>query len=317
MNTPWIEKYRPKDINDVVYHKNIINTLIKLISNKKFLHMIFYGPSGTGKTSTILACAKKIYGENFKSMTLELNGSDDRGIKVIREQIKDFSDYNQIFCKGVKLIILDEVDSMTYDAQSALRRVIENYTHNTRFCLICNYITKLIPAIQSRCITLRFENIDKKTIIKKLKEICNKENVKFNSKGLEVIAENSNGDLRRAINLLQSVYMSTDYISDINVSSLSGDINYQQLGEITNLLIDDTFENIYSYLKQLIDKNTLKLIDIINKSYKIINNLDLSDLQLQTLIIDLAKIEHYLYNESNNNIQLGAFVACFIKLRHI
>ena len=122
---PWIEKYRPKNIKEIIYHDEIRNTLIKLINNNKFPHTIFFGPPGTGKTSTILACAREIYGESFKSMVLELNGSDDRGIKVIREQIKDFSEYNQLFCKGIKLVILDEADSMTYDAQFALRRVIE------------------------------------------------------------------------------------------------------------------------------------------------------------------------------------------------
>ena len=186
---PWIEKYRPNNINDIVYHDDIRNTLKKLISNKKFPHTIFFGPPGTGKTSTILACAKEIYGEGYKTMVLELNGSDDRGIKVIREQIKGFSEYNQLFCRGVKLVILDEADSMTYDAQFALRRVIENYTHNTRFCLICNYISKLIPALQSRCITFRFSNINSDCSLIKLREIINEENIKYDKIGLKTIIE--------------------------------------------------------------------------------------------------------------------------------
>ena len=220
---PWIEKYRPSNIKDIIYHDEIRNTLIKLINNNKFPHTIFFGPPGTGKTSTILACAREIYGESFKSMVLELNGSDDRGIKVIREQIKDFSEYNQLFCKGIKLVILDEADSMTYDAQFALRRVIENYTYNTRFCLICNYISKLIPALQSRCITFRFSNIDNKNAIIKLKEIVKKEKIKYNNKGLNTIMDITKGDMRQSINLLQSVSMAMGCINEDNVFKCSGE----------------------------------------------------------------------------------------------
>ena len=178
-NVPWTEKYRPNELIEIISHDNIINTLDKIINNNKFPNIIFFGPPGTGKTSTIIACAKKIYKNNYKNMVLELNGSDDRGIKIVRELIKDFSEYNQLFCSGVKLVILDEADSMTYDAQFALRRVIENNTYNTRFCLVCNYITKLIPAIISRCITFRFESINKESSYLKIENILKNAAINF------------------------------------------------------------------------------------------------------------------------------------------
>jgi len=177
-NLPWVEKYRPNEIINIISHKEILNTLTNLMDKNNFPHVIFYGPPGTGKTTTILACAKHMYGDSFPNMVLELNGSDDRGINVVREQIKDFSQSemfsNEIFNvnkKKHKLVILDEADSMTYDAQFALRRVIEIYTTTTRFCLICNYSTKIIPSLQSRCITFRFSPIPTLDHIDNIKKI--------------------------------------------------------------------------------------------------------------------------------------------------
>ena len=314
---PWIEKYRPNNINDIVYHDDIRNTLKKLISNKKFPHTIFFGPPGTGKTSTILACAKEIYGEGYKTMVLELNGSDDRGIKVIREQIKGFSEYNQLFCRGVKLVILDEADSMTYDAQFALRRVIENYTHNTRFCLICNYISKLIPALQSRCITFRFSNINSDCSLIKLREIINEENIKYDTNGLKTIIEICKGDMRKCINLLQSVSMATGFVNEINVYKCSGEPTSEVFKNLLNYLTKNSFSEIYSYINNIRLEFSMSLIDLIKRIDKFILNLSLSDNQLSSLIRDLSEIENNLSNGGTDDIQLGSMIACFIKLRYI
>jgi replication factor C subunit 3/5 len=314
---PWIEKYRPNNINDIVYHDDIRNTLKKLISNKKFPHTIFFGPPGTGKTSTILACAKEIYGEGYRTMVLELNGSDDRGIKVIRDQIKGFSEYNQLFCRGVKLVILDEADSMTYDAQFALRRVIENYTHNTRFCLICNYISKLIPALQSRCITFRFSNINSDCSLIKLREIINEENIKYDTNGLKTIIEICKGDMRKCINLLQSVSMATGFVNEINVYKCSGEPTLEVFKNLLNYLTKSSFSEIYSYINNIRLEFSMSLIDLIKRIDKFILNLSLSDNQLSSLIRDLSEIENNLSNGGTDDIQLGSMIACFIKLRYI
>ncbi|SCZ92002.1 BZ3500_MvSof-1268-A1-R1_Chr5-3g08275 [Microbotryum saponariae] len=163
---PWVEKYRPVTLDDVVAHKDIISTIDQFIAKSRVPHLLFYGPPGTGKTSTILAVARKIYDGNEASMRnncLELNASDDRGIDVVREQIKNFastrmSNAGTRDSAGFKLIILDEADQMTSAAQSALRRVIEQYTKNVRFCIICNYVNKIIPAVQSRCTRFRYQS---------------------------------------------------------------------------------------------------------------------------------------------------------------
>jgi len=314
---PWIEKYRPKSINDIIYHDDIINTLKKLISNKKFPHTIFFGPPGTGKTSTILACAKEIYGDGYKSMVLELNGSDDRGIKVIREQIKEFSEYNQLFCRGVKLVILDEADSMTYDAQFALRRVIENYTHNTRFCLICNYISKLILALQSRCITFRFSNIANDIAYLKLKDIIKIERIKYDNNGIKTIIEICKGDLRKCINLLQSVSMATGYINELNVYKCSGEPSAKVFTELLDYLTKYSFVDTYNYLNKIRLEYSMSLIDLVRRIDKFILNLELSDNQLSTLLINLSNIENNLSNGGTDEIQLGSMIACFLNLRYI
>ena len=156
-NLPWVEKYRPKRLEDLISHEDILKTIKRFMDENRLPHLLLYGPPGTGKTSTILACARQLYkGKEFNSMVLELNASDDRGIGVVRNQIMNFASTRTIFSKGFKLIILDEADAMTKDAQNALRRVMEKFTENVRFCLICNYLTKIIPAIQSRCTRFRF-----------------------------------------------------------------------------------------------------------------------------------------------------------------
>lgn len=316
-NIPWIEKYRPKSFKEIISHDEIINTLEKLISCKKFPHTVFFGPPGTGKTSTIISCAKEIYGEKYKTMVLELNGSDDRGIKVVREQIKDFSEYNQLFCKGVKLVILDEADSMTYDAQFALRRVIENYTHNTRFCLICNYITKLIPALQSRCITFRFGNINNDDCKYKLEAILKKESISYNMQGIDAILKISNGDMRKSINLLQSVSMATSKVNEINVYKCAGEPSPIIFNKMLDYLTSNNFKDTYDYINDIRISYGLSLVDLIRRIDKFIFNLELDNNQLCELIKDLSKIEHNLSNEGTDEIQLASMIACFFKLRYI
>ena len=143
---PWVEKYRPKSLDELVSQEDIVSTLNKLIDSNRLPHLLFYGPPGTGKTSTILAATARLFGSKAKAMTLELNASDDRGIGVVRDQIKEFAGTKKLFSSGSKLIILDEADAMTNDAQAALRRVIEKYSANTRFCLICNYVSRYAPS---------------------------------------------------------------------------------------------------------------------------------------------------------------------------
>lgn len=214
---PWVEKYRPKDLTDITAQDHAVNILQKSLKRSSNLpHMLFYGPPGTGKTSTILALAKELYGpELYKSRVLELNASDERGISIVREKVKNFArltisnptkeDLEKYPCPPYKIIILDEADSMTNDAQSALRRTMETYSTVTRFCLICNYITRIIDPLASRCSKFRFKPLNSDSALQRLSYIAKQEDVQYDTpEVLQDILKISNGDLRKAITFLQS-----------------------------------------------------------------------------------------------------------------
>ena len=214
---PWVEKYRPKSIKDVSAQEEVTATLAKSIETRNLPHLLFYGPPGTGKTSTILAIAHELYGQQlYKARILELNASDERGIKVVRDKIKLFAQtavgsndtVNGRPCPPFKLIILDEADSMTSDAQAALRRTMETYSKITRFCLICNYVTRIIEPLASRCAKFRFRPLPKASMEGRLQMIAQGEGLTFKHKNeaavLDTIMTLSGGDMRRAIQLMQS-----------------------------------------------------------------------------------------------------------------
>ncbi|KAK4218746.1 P-loop containing nucleoside triphosphate hydrolase protein [Rhypophila decipiens] len=212
---PWVEKYRPKTLSDVTAQDHTITVLQRTLQATNLPHMLFYGPPGTGKTSTILALAKELYGpELMKSRVLELNASDERGISIVREKVKNFArmqltnppaGYKSRFpCPPFKIIILDEADSMTQDAQSALRRTMETYSKITRFCLICNYVTRIIDPLASRCSKFRFKSLDQGNTRKRLEEIAKLEGVGLEDGAVDALIKSSDGDLRKAITFLQS-----------------------------------------------------------------------------------------------------------------
>ncbi|KEY65195.1 hypothetical protein S7711_08302 [Stachybotrys chartarum IBT 7711] len=212
---PWVEKYRPKSLKDVTAQDHTVHVLQRTLQASNLPHMLFYGPPGTGKTSTVLALAKELYGpEMMKSRVLELNASDERGISIVREKVKNFArmqltnptpSYKQKYpCPPFKIIILDEADSMTQDAQSALRRTMETYSKITRFCLICNYVTRIIDPLASRCSKFRFKSLDQSNAKKRLEDIAEKEGVQLEDGAVDALIKCSEGDLRKAITFLQS-----------------------------------------------------------------------------------------------------------------
>ena len=208
---PWVNKYRPKKLNGIIHQKEVVLMLKNTLETGNLPHLLFYGPPGTGKTSTILALANDLFGpKKYSERTIELNASDERGINIVRKKIITFAKMSignaddNYLCPPYKIIILDEADAMTTEAQSALRKTMEDNSNITRFCFICNYINEIITPISSRCSKFRFLPLDNKSIKNKLLYICKKENLILKDSILDTIINISKGDMRRAIMILQN-----------------------------------------------------------------------------------------------------------------
>jgi replication factor C subunit 3/5 len=314
-NLPWVEKYRPKSIDNIISHAQNIETIKKLLKNGSLPHLLFHGSPGTGKTSTIMALAKEIYGNNIRLMVMKLDASDDRGINSVREEIKGFAEKSNMFQKGVRLIILDEADSMTFDAQFALRRIIEKYSATIRFCLICNYENKIIPAIRSRCANFRFGNIDIKHICIKLKEIVESENLKYENNVLENIARLSKGDLRKAINLLQSISMQSKYITNELCYDTAGIPSNIEIKKILETLSNNKiqFDMCNNIINEII-KNQGYSLSIVLKELimEIINNHDIL-IKMPQIISDLSDLENMVSKSTFGDIYITTLVGIFKK----
>ena len=317
---PWVEKYRPKQINHIISNNENIKILSSMIHNCSLPHLIFHGTSGTGKTSLINAIARELYGNNMNLMVMKLDASDDRGINSVREEIKGFAEKKNMFYKGVKLIILDEADSMTFDAQFALRRIIEKYSENTRFCLICNYENKIIPAIRARCANFRFNCISIPDIIITLEKICKNENLTYTNESLNIIATLSNGDLRKSINLLQSISMKTINITEDIAYESAGLPSSCDIKKILNILYDDNINFIDSYkeLNDIIKNNGYSLAIILKEiTNKIIIDISLFNIvNVSQIFSDLSDLENKISKSTFDDIYISSFISIFKKLNN-
>ncbi|XP_022989996.1 replication factor C subunit 3-like [Cucurbita maxima] len=315
---PWVEKFRPKSLADVAAHRDIVDTIDKLTSENRLPHLLLYGPPGTGKTSTILAVARKLYGANYHKMILELNASDDRGIDVVRQQIQNFVS-TQSFSFGVKpsvkLVLLDEADAMTKDAQFALRRVVEKYTKGTRFTLICNHVNKIIPALQSRCTRFRFAPLDNFHVTERLRYVIEAERLDVSESGLAALVRLCGGDMRKALNIMQSTHMASQHITDEAVYICTGNPMPKDIEQISFWLLNEPFSDSFKRISEIKTRKGLALVDIVREVTMFVFKIKMpSDVRVQ-LINDLADIEYRMSFGCNDKLQLGLLISSFTKAR--
>ena len=249
----WVEKYRPKKISEVVNQKEIKGSLQALLKNQQEMpHLLFSGSAGVGKTTMAICISQEILGKKWKDYTLELNASDERGIGMVRERVKKFSRFAGLDSEiPFKIIILDEADEMTSDAQTALRRIIEDTAKFCRFILIANNISKIINPIQSRCAVFKFSQINEKEIITQLKAVLKKENGKADEKGLKEIAEYAGGDLRHAINLLQTAASTGDITQD-SVKAAAGLTKTNDVEDVLKLAVSGKIQDSRNKMIELV-----------------------------------------------------------------
>ncbi|KAI1289200.1 Replication factor C subunit 4 [Halotydeus destructor] len=318
---PWVEKYRPRTVNDVVYQDEVVSVLRKCLNGSDIPNMLFYGPPGTGKTSAILALAREMFGTLFKERVLELNASDERGISVVRERVKQFSlqtvtskkDANGLTVPKIKLIILDECDSMTSAAQAALRRTMEKESKTTRFCLICNYVSRIIEPIASRCMKFRFKPLQKELTSNKLKDICGKERIKVDDGVVDEVIRISEGDLRKAITIMQSLHRlkstATAELIAINmtdVHNVCGYIPNTYLKKFISTAKEKSVEQLIALSKDFIYEGyaTSQLIVQLHDWTLNDENKDLTETQRAVFCEKIGQVDHQLLTGANEYIQL-------------
>lgn len=326
MNTqlPWAERFRPEKIKDIVSHSHIKTTFDKYLEHKTFPHLLFYGPPGTGKTSTVKAFARQLYGQQYDLMVLEINASEERGIDVVRSKIRDFvitrSNFFNESMSLFKLVILDEADAMTGEAQAMLRRVIEKHTGNARFCLICNYRSRIIEAIQSRCTMFKFTPLSNADIKIKVKDIAKSQNISIDDSGMNMLIKISNGDMRKLLNMYQSISILGEHISADFVAKFLGYPSNDDMEYIESVLHGSDINDNIDKLSKYIPEKSFGLHNIITELTNVVYQKVLDDkLGLNVaskLMSGLADIEINLCSSPNTLIQISAIASVYFEALH-
>ncbi|MEM3987645.1 MAG: replication factor C small subunit [Sulfolobales archaeon] len=306
----WAEKYRPRTLDEVVNQKEVVERLKKFVSEKSIPHMLFAGPPGTGKTTVAHAMAHDLYGDNYRQYLLELNASDERKIEVIRTKVKEFARSKVVGEIPFKMVLLDEADNMTADAQQALRRLMELYSANTRFILTANYPSKIIEPIQSRCAVFRFVALKREDVVSRLLYICQNEKIKCREKAVETIYDISEGDMRKAINVLQAA-AALGEVTEEAIYKVVGLAHPREVREMLQLALAGNFTEARKKLRDLMVTYGLSGLDIVKQVHKEVFSPELKIPEdLKIMIADYAgEVQFRLVEGADDEIQLNAFLA--------
>ena len=309
----WAEKYRPKKLDDIVDQKDIVERLKSFVKSRNVPHCIFAGPPGTGKTTAALCLARDLYGDVYREHMMELNASDERGIDVVRETVKTFARTKSIGEIPFKIMILDESDNMTSDAQQALRRTMERYTETCRFIMCANYSGKIIEPIQSRCAPFRFTYLPREDHDRYLKEIAAKEKVKLVPEGLDAIFEVCGGDLRRAINTLQSAASLDKPVDPKVVYSITGKASPADVQKMLKVAMDGDFLEARKQLRDMIQKYGVAGSDLIRQIHTEIFRGDVPEKWKIKLADIVGEVDYRLVEGADEEVQLSALLAKLVE----
>ncbi len=309
----WIEKFRPRKFEDIIGQEVIVRRIKAFVESKNIPHLLLAGPPGVGKSTIALVIAKELFGENWRDNFLELNASNDRGIDVVRNTIKDFARTKSIGNAPFKIILLDESDSLTRDAQQALRRTMEQYSSTCRFVLSCNYSSRILDPIQSRCTIFRFKPLSKEEINKIIDRISKEEKLKVDEKARDALVYVSSGDARRLENVMQSCNIIDKKITEELVYEIVSAAKPKEIKEILEFAVDGKFSHAKEKLLDVMLKHGLSGLDIIKQIQGEIWNLKIPDNKKIELVDKCGEIEFRMVEGSDEYVQLEALIASFMK----
>jgi len=308
----WTERYRPDTFEDVKGQKEIVKRIKGFVEQKNMPHVLFAGPAGTGKTTLALVTVKQLYGDSWRENFLELNASDERGIDVIRVKVKEFARTKSLGEVSFKIIYLDECDALTREAQQALRRTMENYSQTCRFILSCNYSSKIVEPIQSRCAVFRFKPLLKEEIFEIIDTLAAKEKLSIDAKGKDALVEVSEGDVRKLENIMQACAVLSSKITEPIVFEVAGFARPKEISQILDHVAKKDFEKAKSKLLDTMLNYGLSGIDIIKQLHKEVWKTNLPDEKKLEMMKDCAEIEFRMVEGSDEFLQLESLIARFI-----
>ena len=311
-HTIWIEKYRPRRLDDIVGQNDIVVRLKSYVKTGNLPHLLFAGSAGVGKTTAAVALAREFFGDSWQTNFLEMNASDERGIDVVRTQIKEFARTSPLGGAEFKILFLDEADALTTDAQAALRRTMETYARTCRFILSCNYSSKIIDPIQSRCAIYRFRPLDREAVIEEIRRIAAAEGLTLTEGALDAIVYVAAGDMRKAINALQGAAIISPEIDEKMIYAITATARPDEIDELLDLSIGGRFDEAEKALSDLTRVRGIAPNEILNQCYRALVQRDI-DRALKVKLIDaIGEADFRLSEGANSDIQMEALIARFV-----